>query len=86
MLKQTSNEQIEFLVRDKVERLLMAHGPQFQIVHECPKCLHRSIVDNSTPFGVEQVISWITQFAKDNEIAKTILLLSMKQAVQEDDE
>jgi hypothetical protein len=50
-------------LRPDVENIILANPSTTHIVHRCPKCETLSSVNNSTPFGIEQLLDFmVTQF------------------------
>lgn len=58
-----ANPEMEKVLRAEVEHMLLANPSTGILIHQCPKCHHNSVVNNSTPFGIDQVVAFmLTEF------------------------
>lgn len=82
-----ANPDMEKILRSEVENMLLANPSTSVLIHQCPKCHHNSAVNNSTPFGVDQVVAFmLTEFRAMEAKVALVLAFSEPPAREGDDE
>lgn len=65
-------ERLHWYIERFVSRQFML-DPQNVVVHECPKCHTRYPLNNVQPFAQQEIVSFIFDWAKANNIARALL-------------